>query len=63
MLVFFIHGVATKNAGYSKQLETFLKEEFIKRNQPLPYFYASFWGNVLTQTGQFGIGFIKIYKT
>jgi hypothetical protein len=52
MLVFFIHGVATKNAGYSKQLETFLKEEFIKRNQPLPYFYASFWGNVLTQTGQ-----------
>jgi hypothetical protein len=52
MLVFFIHGVATKDAGYSKQLEALLKEEFIKRDQLLPLFYASFWGNVLKQTGQ-----------
>jgi hypothetical protein len=52
MLVFFIHGVATKDAGYSKQLETLLKEEFIKREQLLPLFYASFWGNILKQTGQ-----------
>ncbi len=52
MLVFFLHGVATKNAGYSKQLEALIKEEFIKRDQPLPLFYASFWGNVLNQTGQ-----------
>jgi GTPase SAR1 family protein len=52
MLVFFIHGVATKDAGYSRQLEALIKEEFIKRNQPLPHFYASFWGNILKQTGQ-----------
>lgn len=52
MLVFFLHGVATKNAGYSKQLEALVKQEFIKREQPLPLFYASFWGNVLNQTGQ-----------
>ena len=52
MLVFFLHGVATKDAGYSRQLEALVKEEFIKRDQPLPLFYASFWGNVLNQTGQ-----------
>lgn len=52
MLVFFLHGVATKNAGYSRQLEALIKEEFIKRDQPLPLFYASFWGNILNQTGQ-----------
>jgi len=38
MLVFFLHGVATKNAGYSRQLEALVKEEFIKRDQPLPLF-------------------------
>ena len=52
MLVFFIHGVATKDAGYSKRMEALIKEEFDKREQPLPHFYASFWGNVLKQTGQ-----------
>jgi hypothetical protein len=52
MLIFFMHGVATKDAEYSKQLETLVKQEFIKREQPLPHFYASFWGNVLKQTGQ-----------
>ena len=52
MLVFFLHGVATKDAGYSRQLEALIKEEFIKREQPLPLFYASFWGNILKQTGQ-----------
>ncbi|MGQ4649867.1 hypothetical protein [Lyngbya aestuarii] len=52
MLVFFIHGVATKDAGYSKKLEALLKEEFIKKDQSLPLFYASFWGNILKQTGQ-----------
>ncbi len=52
MLVFFIHGVATKNADYSKQLQNLLREEFLKRDCPLPHFYAGFWGNVLKQTGQ-----------
>lgn len=52
MLVFFIHGVATKDAGYSRRMEALLKEEFTQKGQPLPHFYASFWGNVLKQTGQ-----------
>lgn len=51
-LVFFIHGVATKDAGYSKKLESLIREEFNKKDKPLPHFYASFWGNVLKQTGQ-----------
>ena len=51
-LVFFIHGVATKDAGYSKKLEALIREEFNKKDKPLPHFYASFWGNILKQTGQ-----------
>jgi hypothetical protein len=52
MLVFFLHGVATKDADYSKPLQTLLREEFNRFGQPLPHFYAGFWGNVLKQTGQ-----------
>ncbi|MFM7428195.1 MAG: hypothetical protein ACKO7W_24890 [Elainella sp.] len=52
MLVFFLHGVATKNADYAKPLQHLLKQEFIQRKQPLPHFYAGFWGNVFKQTGQ-----------
>jgi hypothetical protein len=52
MLVFFLHGVATQNADYSKPLQNLLREEFNNRRQPLPHFYAGFWGNVLKQTGQ-----------
>ena len=52
MLVFFIHGVATKDAAYSKSLQNLIKEEFIKRDQLLPNFFAGFWGNVLKKTGQ-----------
>lgn len=51
-LVFFIHGVATKDAGYSRKLEALIREEFNKKDKPLPHFYASFWGNILKQTGQ-----------
>lgn len=52
MLVFFLHGVATQDADYSKPLQNLLREEFNYRKQPLPHFYAGFWGNVLKQTGQ-----------
>lgn len=52
MLVFFIHGVATKDAAYSKQLQSLLKEELTRRDQPLPDYYPGFWGAVLKQTGQ-----------
>ena len=52
MLVFFIHGVATKDADYSKHLQNLLKREFTRRNHALPHFYSSFWGVVYKQTGQ-----------
>jgi hypothetical protein len=52
MLVFFIHGVATKDAGYSKRLQVLLKEEFDKRDEPLPHFYGSFWGAVVSNKGK-----------
>lgn len=52
MLVFFIHGVATRGADYSKPLQNLLKEEFVRREQPLPNFFPGFWGNVFNQTGQ-----------
>lgn len=38
MLVFFLHGVATKDADYSKPLQTLLREEFNRFRQPLPHF-------------------------
>ncbi len=53
MLVFFIHGVATKDAGYSKRLQSLLKEEFDKRDEPLPHCYGSFWGAVISDKGKF----------
>jgi hypothetical protein len=52
VLVFFIHGVATKDAGYSKRLETLIKEDLNQRNVPFPIFYASFWGSTLKRTDQ-----------
>ena len=47
MLVFFIHGVATRDANYAETLKNMIKEEFFQRNQALPHFRSSFWGNVL----------------
>lgn len=47
MLVFFIHGVATHDVQYADKLKSLIKEEFIQREKPLPYFYSSFWGDVL----------------
>ncbi|GAP98429.1 hypothetical protein [Leptolyngbya sp. NIES-2104] len=52
MQVFFIHGVATKDAAYSKRLQTLLKEEFSNRDKQLPYFYGSFWGTVVNEKGR-----------
>jgi hypothetical protein len=46
MLVFFIHGVATKDAAYAKPLQYLLKQEFEKRDKPLPHFHSCFWGSV-----------------
>lgn len=47
MLVFFIHGVATRDIKYSNALIDGIKKEFSQADQKLPYFYASFWGHVL----------------
>jgi hypothetical protein len=47
MLVFFIHGVATRDAQYAEQLRVFIRQDFNERRLPLPHFHASFWGNIL----------------
>jgi hypothetical protein len=52
MLVFFIHGVATHDVQYANTLQNLIKEEFIQREKPLPYFYSSFWGDVLKDVGK-----------
>ena len=52
MLVFFIHGVATKDASYSRRLENLIKKDLNQRCIPYPIFYASFWGNTFKRTGQ-----------
>jgi hypothetical protein len=52
MLVFFIHGVATRDACYSSNLQQLIKTEFSHREEKKPHFYASFWGSVLTDMGK-----------
>lgn len=52
MLVFFIHGVATRNACYSSNLQQLIKTEFIHRGEKNPHFYAGFWGSALTDIGK-----------
>lgn len=47
MLVFFIHGVATREVRYADQLKKLIRAEFANRNQPLPLFYSGFWGDIL----------------
>ena len=47
MLVFFIHGVATRDVKYSHSLVEGIKKEFNQENKKLPFFYSSFWGHVL----------------
>lgn len=48
MLVFFIHGVATRDVKYADDLKELIRQEFLKKNQPLPHFCSSFWGDVLS---------------
>lgn len=50
MLVFFIHGVATRDKTYASELTDKITEEFSKRKQPAPVFYSSLWGGVLKNT-------------
>ena len=52
MLIFFMHGVATRDVLYAKPLQELLHQEFIERKLALPQFYASFWGDVLSDVGK-----------
>ena len=52
MLVFFIHGVATRDACYSSNLQQLIKTEFSHREEKNPHFYAGFWGSALTDIGK-----------
>lgn len=52
MLIYFIHGVATKDASYAKKLINLIQEECKRQNQPLPHCHAGFWGNVLMGTAK-----------
>jgi hypothetical protein len=47
MLVFFIHGVATRDVRCADTLKALIKNEFVKRGKPLPHFHLSFWGNIV----------------
>lgn len=47
MLIFFIHGVATRDVKYAHSLIDGIKKEFNQVGQKLPYFYTSFWGHIL----------------
>jgi len=50
MLIYFIHGVATRDASYANKLIKLIEEECKRKNQIIPYCYAGFWGNVLKGT-------------
>ena len=47
MLVFFIHGVSTKNSSYAEALINNIKKELGKGKPRIQIdFYSSFWGNL-----------------
>lgn len=46
MLIFFIHGVATRDAQYAEPLRALIRQEFHNKGI-FPHFHASFWGNFL----------------
>jgi len=50
MLIYFIHGVATRDASYANKLIKLIEEECKRKNLAIPYCYAGFWGNVLKGT-------------
>lgn len=47
MLIFFIHGVATRNVKYADSLKTAIKHNLLARDQAPPTCYSCFWGNAL----------------
>ncbi|WP_287280517.1 hypothetical protein [Okeania sp. SIO2G5] len=47
MLIFFIHGVATRNTDYAKPLQKALSEGLLQNHCPPAHYKAGFWGDVL----------------
>jgi hypothetical protein len=50
MLVFFLHGVATKDAQYAKLLQELITKHFHAQDQTAPKFHSGFWGNFAKET-------------
>lgn len=50
MLLFFIHGVATRHTEYAKALETAIRDEMLDRDLSPPICYPGFWGDLLGNT-------------
>ncbi|MGB5593896.1 MAG: hypothetical protein WBM62_07685 [Crocosphaera sp.] len=50
MLIYFIHGVATKDTSYAKDLIKLINEKCKYQNQELPHCYPGFWGDILKGT-------------
>lgn len=50
MLIFFIHGVATRQTEYAKDLEKAIKDEMMGRDLSPPVCYPGFWGDLLGNT-------------
>lgn len=48
MLVYFLHGVDTRNADYSKPLQDLISQQLKKCNLSSPHFYSGFWGHILS---------------
>ena len=46
MLIFFIHGVATRQTEYAKDLEKAIKDEMMDRDLSPPVCYPGFWGDL-----------------
>lgn len=48
MLVFFLHGTAVRNPGYSDRTQNFILQEFSQRGEiEIPSFGAAFFGDIL----------------
>jgi len=52
MLIFFIHGVATRDVKYADPLKRSIQESFIQLGETLPHFYSCFWGNALNDVSK-----------
>jgi hypothetical protein len=50
MLIFFVHGVATRQTEYAKDLEKAIKDEMLDRDRSPPVCYPGFWGDLLSNT-------------